>query len=109
MGFKRRLSKDLIKSIFCDTLDALNYLHGQDIILRDLKPENILLDFQTRVKSKLYFFKSCKINKGKYIIKIKNNLKFNLKFVILDGLQNYQIPNLDQLEQELMHICLQKV
>ena len=52
MGRVRRLSKDLIKSLFSDTLDAINYLHQNEIILRDLKPENILLDSQNRAKSK---------------------------------------------------------
>ena len=51
MGRNRRLQKNFIKTIFSDVIDAINYLHNNEIILRDLKPENILLDSSNHAKS----------------------------------------------------------
>ena len=36
--------------LFKDMLDAVEYLHQEDIYHRDIKPENFLLDFNNRIK-----------------------------------------------------------
>lgn len=43
-------SEDLVWKIFCQIIDALNYLHNSGLIHRDLKPMNIFLDGSKNVK-----------------------------------------------------------
>lgn len=44
------LSLPLIKRVFLQTINAIDYVHKAGYIIRDLKPENILLDQNLNVK-----------------------------------------------------------
>jgi len=46
---KRGLKEDELKSVFYKLLDALEYIHKNNICHRDIKPENILYDREKQV------------------------------------------------------------
>lgn len=47
---RRTLPRDEAIGVLLQTLDAVSYAHGRQVVHRDLKPENILLGPQGRVK-----------------------------------------------------------
>lgn len=42
---KMKFSPEVLRTILLKTLDAVGYIHSQDILHRDISPDNILLDF----------------------------------------------------------------
>ena len=40
---RNAIDKDLARKIICELCDALDYMHGKQVIHRDLKPENIMI------------------------------------------------------------------
>ena len=47
---KGKLSDDEIKSIFSQMLDAVGYVHKQNLVHRDIKPSNFMVDPEGKVK-----------------------------------------------------------
>ena len=47
---KVKLSNEEIKSIFSQMLDAVGYVHEQNLVHRDIKPSNFMLDKKGKVK-----------------------------------------------------------
>jgi serine/threonine protein kinase len=47
---KGKLIDDEIKSIFSQMLDAVGYVHGQNLVHRDIKPSNFMIDDNGNVK-----------------------------------------------------------
>ena len=47
---KGKLSDDDIKSIFSQMLDAVGYVHKQNLVHRDIKPSNFMVDPEGKVK-----------------------------------------------------------
>ena len=47
---RQRLNEQLIHKYFTQTVNALIYIHQQNLIHRDLKPENLLLDGNYNIK-----------------------------------------------------------
>jgi serine/threonine protein kinase len=47
---KGKLSNDEIKTIFSQMLDAVGYVHEQNLVHRDIKPSNFMIDNKGKVK-----------------------------------------------------------
>jgi serine/threonine protein kinase len=47
---KEKLSDEEIKSIFLQMLDAVGYVHEQNLVHRDIKPSNFMIDTKSKVK-----------------------------------------------------------
>ena len=47
---KGKLSDEEIKNIFSQMLDAVGYVHDQNLVHRDIKPSNFMLDKKGRIK-----------------------------------------------------------
>jgi serine/threonine protein kinase len=47
---KGKLSDEEIKSIFSQILDAVGYVHEQNLVHRDIKPSNLMIDVNGKVK-----------------------------------------------------------
>jgi serine/threonine-protein kinase len=47
---KGKLSDEEIKSLFSQMLDAVGYVHEQNLVHRDIKPSNFMLDKKGRIK-----------------------------------------------------------
>ncbi|CAD8189541.1 unnamed protein product [Paramecium pentaurelia] len=58
----KRINEDEAKIIFRQIIDAIYYMHQQDICHRDLKFENLLIDYNTRKIKLIDFGYSIKIN-----------------------------------------------
>ena len=47
---KKPFSEDLIRNVVCQVIEAITFLHDNDIIYRDMKPQNILVTLDGHVK-----------------------------------------------------------
>ena len=54
---RTKLNETQTKFIFRQIIEALQYIHSQNIVHRDIKLDNILIDLSNNVKVKIFLYR----------------------------------------------------